>query len=266
MFASKKLLFLLLPLLIFPAQARAGYYSGYSYFYDWHYPRHYNYYHHHNYHHHGYHAGISGDAALVVLGVLGAVALVSMLDNSYKRERYYSRAYRPPRYTSTYRQFRHRRPDYASAQVKVREKPLYDYPDNEGWDRLTMGRSEYAMDIFAIQSQQQPDNGLPRLGFALAAAQKGETARAARAMRRAVRLDPDALDRLPINRKLKTTLADLSADNPPGLSNANPNRAFLLATLLYLQEDYTLARRQIAPDDTTASAQALRRLIKNQMR
>ena len=257
MFNSKKLLFLLLPLLILPAQARAGYYGGYAYFYDWHYPRHY-------YHHHDYHVGIGGDAALVVLGVLGVAALAAMLDNNYERDRYYSRAYRLPRSQSTYRQSRP--PAYALAEVKARKRPVYDYPDNAGWDRLTMGRSEYAMDIFAIQSQQQPDNGLPRLGFALAAAKKGETARAARAMRRAVRLDADALDRLPINRKLKTTLAALSANNPPGIPAADPNRAFLLAALFYLQEDYTSARQQLATNDTSDSARALKRLIENQLR
>ena len=256
MFNAKKLLFLLLPLLLLPAQARAGYYGGHAYFYDWHYPRHY--------HHHDYHVGIGTDAALVVLGVLGVAALVAMLDNSYERDRYYSRAYRLPRSKPAYRPFRS--PGYAPATVKVQKRPVYDYPDNAGWDRLTMGRSEYAMDIFAIQSQQQPDNGLPRLGFALAAAKQGETARAARAMRRAVRLDADALDRLPVNRKLKTTLADLSADNPPGIPDADPNRAFLLATLFYLQEDYTSARRQLATNDTSASARALRRLIQNQLR
>ena len=256
MFNAKKLLFLLLPLLLFPAQARAGYYGGHAYFYDWHYPRHY---------HHDYHVGIGGDAALVVLGILGAAALVAMLGNSYERDRYYSRAYRPPRSKPTYQQFRS--PGrHAPATIKVRKRPVYDYPDNAGWDRLTMGRSEYAMDIFAIQSQQQPDNGLPRLGFALAAAKKGETARAARAMRRAVRLDAAALDRLPLNRKLKTTLADLSADNPPGIPDADPDRAFLLATLFYLQEDYASARQQLATNDTSDSAQALKRLIENQLR
>lgn len=257
MLNAKKLLFLLLPLLILPAQARAGYYGGYAYFYDWHYPRHY-------YHHHDYHVGIGGDAALVVLGILGAAALASMLGNSYEQDRYYSRAYRPPRSKPTYRQFRS--PVHAPATVKVQQRPIYDYPDNAGWDRLTMGRSEYAMDIFAIQSQQQPDNGLPRLGFALAAAKQGETARAARAMRRALRLDADALDRLPINRKLKTTLAALSANNPPGIPDADPNRAFLLAALFYLQEDYTSARQQLATKDTSDSARALKRLIENQLR
>ena len=255
MFNAKKLLFLLLPLLLLPAQARAGYYGGHAYFYDWHYPRHF---------HHDYHVGLGGDAALVVLGVLGAAALVAMLGNSYERDRYYSRAYRLPRSKPAYRPFRS--PGHAPATVKVQKRPVYDYPDNAGWDRLTMGRSEYAMDIFAIQSQQQPDNGLPRLGFALAAAKKGETARAARAMRRAVRLDADALDRLPVNRKLKTTLADLSADNPPGIPDADPNRAFLLATLFYLQEDYTSARQQLTPNDTSDSARALRRLLENQLR
>ena len=255
MFNAKKLLFLLLPLLLLPAQARAGYYGGHAYFYDWHYPRHYQ---------HDYHVGIGGDAALVVLGVLGATALVAMLGNSYERDRYYSRAYRLPRSKPAYRPFRS--PGHAPTAVKVQKRPVYDYPDNAGWDRLTMGRSEYAMDIFAIQSQQQPDNGLPRLGFALAAAKKGETARAARAMRRAVRLDAEALDRLPVNRKLKTTLADLSADNPPDIPDADPDRAFLRATLFYLQEDYTSARQQLARNDTSDSARALRRLIQNQLR
>ena len=256
MFNAKKLLFLLLPLLLLPAQARAGYYGGHAWFYDWHYPRHY--------YQHDYHVGLGTDAALVVLGILGAAALVAMLGNSYERDRYYSRAYRLPRSKPTYRQFRS--PGHAPATVKVQKKPVYDYPDNAGWDRLAMGRSEYAMDIFAIQSQQQPDNGLPRLGFALAAAKQGETARAARAMRRAVRLDAGALDRLPINRKLKTTLAALSADNPPGIPDADPDRAFLLATLFYLQEDYTSARQQLATNDTSDSARALKRLIENQLR
>ena len=267
MFNSKKLLFLLLPLLFLPTQARAGYYGSYAHFYDWdwHYP------HHHGYYHYDYHVGIGGDAALVVLGVLGAAALLSIFDSSYERDRYYSSyskplTYRQPRYKSTYRQLRYRWPEYEARQGQSWSQSSYSYRENEGWDKLSRGRSEYAMDIFAIQSQQQPDNGIPRLGFALAAAKKGETARAARAMRRAVRIDPDALDRLPINRKLKTTLAALSADNRRGAADNDPNRAFLRATLFYLQEDYTSARQQITRNDRSASARALKRMIEKQLR
>ena len=229
-----------------------GYHFGYS-----HYGYSYNA-HHGHYSHHGH----IGTAGYVFLGILGVAVLSQILNNNNYRYRHYRRpySYNQP----TYRQSRPYNPPTRSGRVstnnKSRAKTIYDYSDNEGWDWLAKGNADYALDIFAIQSQQNLNSGIPKVGFAIAAAANNEMDRATRAMRKAIRIDADALDKININ-NIKPTIETLT-ENYMLISNKNnTNNAFMVAVLSYLKQDYSTANNLIAENDKSQSANNLRRLI-----
>ncbi len=105
-------------------------------------------------------------------------------------------------------------------------------------------------------------SGIPKVGFAIAAATNGEMDRATRAMRKAIRLDVTALDKININ-NIRTRIETLSEDYKLLLNNNknNPDNAFMVATLSYLQQDYETAHNLITESDKSSSANNLRELI-----
>lgn len=233
-----------------------GYHFGYGHGYG-HYGYSYNA-HHGHYSHHGH----IGTAGYVFLGILGVAVLSQILNNDNYRYRHYRRpySYNQP----TYRQSRPYNPPTRSGRVstnnKSRAKTIYDYSDNEGWDWLAKGNADYALDIFAIQSQQNLNSGIPKVGFAIAAAANNEMDRATRAMRKAIRIDADALDKININ-NIKPTIETLT-ENYMLISNKNnTNNAFMVAVLSYLNQDYSTANNLIAENDKSQSANNLRKLI-----
>lgn len=233
-----------------------GYHFGYGHGYG-HYGYSYNA-HHGHYSHHGH----IGTAGYVFLGILGVAVLSQILNNDNYRYRHYRRpySYNQP----TYRQSRPYNPPTRSGRVstnnKSRAKTIYDYSDNEGWDWLAKGNADYALDIFAIQSQQNLNSGIPKVGFAIAAAANNEMDRATRAMRKAIRIDADALDKININ-NIKPII-DTLTENYKLISNKNnTNNAFMVAVLSYLKQDYSTANNLIAENDKSQSANNLRKLI-----
>ena len=236
-----------------------GYY-GYPYYRP--YYRHYYGHHHDRYNaHFGVHSYVSGDAALIVLGVLGAAVLAHVLtnDSTHYRNTYpKTYPYTPPVKVFT--------PAPAKYQKPVTTK-VYSYKENEGWDWLAKGNAGYALDIFAIQSQQNLNSGKPKVGFAISAAAMGEKDRAIRAMRKAVRIDADALDSIDIN-TVQATVEKLTEDYQTNI-NHNPvdtDNAFMAATLSYLQRDYVTANTLIAENDQSQSANNLRELLKGNIK
>ena len=224
---------------------------------------------HHGYGYSGYysHHGGIGTAGYVFLGILGVAVLSQILNNDNYRDRHYRRphSYHPP----TYKQSRPYTPPTHSGRVstniKSRAKPVYSYSDNEGWDWLAKGNAAHALDIFPIQSQQNLNSGIPKVGFAIAAAANGEMNRATRAMRKAIRIDADALDKININ-NIKPTIETLT-ENYQLIQNNDKNNtdnAFMTAVLSYLQQDYATANALIAENDQSQSANSLRKLIVNQ--
>jgi hypothetical protein len=159
----------------------------------------------HGYHHYGHHGhygfsahysshGGIGTAGYVILGLFGAVLLSHLLSDRddryrgvYQRSTAYQRPviYQPP------------------APPVKRYSPNYHYGSHEGWNALSGGNAGFALDIFAIQSQEDMGNGVPRIGFALAAAANGELDRGARAMRKAISIDPDALNSIQMTDELR---------------------------------------------------------------
>ena len=252
----------------------AGYYSGYHYGHGYghhgyrhHYGHHYGHNYRHSYgHHYGYnsHYGVSahfsGDAGYVILGLLGVAVLSHIIsNNSYRHNRY--------RRTDSYYQPKPYKPSShygrSTTYKKIVTKPTYSYDVNEGWDWLAKGNADYALDIFAIQSQQNMGSGIPKVGFAIAAATNGDTNRATRAMRKAIRIDATALDKININ-NIKPTLEALSENYNLILNNNKNNidNTFMIAALSYLQQDYATANDMIAENDQSQSAINLRELIK----
>lgn len=233
---------------------------------------HHGYSYGHSYGHHGHgrhghysHHGGIGVAGYVLLGVLSFAVITSVLNNNNDN-------YKPYRKSRTYNQPVYRQPTPyippASRKNILIEKPVtktvYVYSEDAGWDWLVKGNADYALDIFAVQTQQNLNSGIPKIGFALAVASNGEMERATRAMRKAVRIDAAALDIIN-SRQIESTLADISENYRQSLSNhqSNPDTAFMLATLAYLQKDYTSARKIILENDHSQSANNLRKLIRH---
>ena len=214
---------------------------------------------HHGYSSHYRHHGHIGTAAYVFLGILGVAVLSQILDNDNDQDRRYQKSttYKRPAY--------HRSPaQYQDVLIndKSKTKPVYNYSENEAWDCLAKGDTDHALDIFAIQSQQNLHSGIPRIGFAIAAAANGETERATRAMRNALRVDASALDKININ-NIKPMLEMLSENYQLNLdtNKNNTDNAFMMATLAYLQEDYRTANEIISENDQSHSADKLKKLI-----
>ena len=259
----KSFLFLFIGLLIAsPTTVNAKHYSGYHYGYGHYYPYHRPYYrHHYKYkYHRGYHghygvsAHTSGNAAYVLLGVLGAAVLYHV----FTHDRYDSKKYdKLPSYN--------KRTTAKSAIYKKQTKPVkkqsiedYKYKEYEGWYWLAKGNSDHALNIFAVQSQQNLNSGKPKIGFALAAASNGEVDRANRAMRKAITINPDALNNIPlddIDHKF-----NLIVDHFNDIEDNN-DKSFMLATMLYIQKEYQAANELMRNSDQSESANNLRRLI-----
>lgn len=245
----------------------ATYYGGHHYkhhYRHYSYPYHRPYYNYHHGHHRRYHghygvsAHLSGDAAYVVLGVLGAALLAHIFtDNKSQYSETTHKAYATTPSINVVTP--------ASVQYqKQRNKSIYHYRENEGWERLANGNADYALDIFAVQSQQNLNSGVPKVGFAIAVATMGEKDRAIRAMRKAVRIDANALNSIDIN-TIKLTINKLTEDYQSTINN-NPvdtDAAFMAATLSYLQQDYETAKSLIAKNDQSESANKLRGLLKS---
>jgi hypothetical protein len=237
-------------LLLFAASPNyAVAYGGYGYGYGHH---GYSHYGHHGYSAHYSHHGHIGTAGYVFLGILGVAILSQVLDNDNDRDRRYqrSRSYNQPP----------TQPRQVSIDNKSKSKPVFSYGVNEGWDSLAKGNANYALDIFAIQSQQNLNSGVPKVGFAIAAASNGDTDRATRAMRKAIRIDANALDKININ-NIKPTIATLFEKYKLGLDTNNNDDAFMIATLSYLQQDYATANNIISENDHSQSANNLRELL-----
>lgn len=221
----------------------------------------YHYGHHQRYHaHYGVHAHLNETAAYVVLGVLGAVLLTHLFTND---EQQYQNAY--PKTYANVPPIKVIMPASVHYQTPV-IKTVYHYNKYEGWEQLANDKADYALDIFAVQSQQDLDSGEPKIGFSLAAATIGDKQRAIRAMRKAIRIDANALNRINIH-TLQPAIKKLSEYYQSTMydDSVDADTAFMLATLSYLQQDYEASKSIIAINDQSQSANNLRELLKNKL-
>jgi hypothetical protein len=244
----------------------AGSYGGYGHHYGYGYGyKHHGYYGHYSHHGHGSHLGY------VLLGLTGIVLLSHLFNRAdhYPLQRHYNPyGYHPPQSNNVPARQR----TYSYSQSSNTKKLITpSYGEKEGWDWLAKGETEQALNIFAIQSQQNLNSGTPKIGFAIAAAINGDLDRGTRAMRRAIRVDPASLRDIYINKDLETKIALLSEEYLSVLQNKdrNTDEAFMVAALSYLKQDYATADNSIgdaiAAGDQDQSTSNLRQLINKKL-
>jgi hypothetical protein len=116
--------------------------------------------------------------------------------------------------------------------------------EGPGWSALLAGEGRDAMKTFAIEAERHPQRGLPKVGFALAAAMAGDHDRAYWAMRRALRYDAAALTRAPLDPALRERLyawASEQADRAE--SQRNGGAAFMAAAYALIAGEHEEAQR-----------------------
>lgn len=150
--------------------------------------------------------------------------------SSYYRPRTYSRYPYSPRSSYTYR--------YPS-------RPKYDgrYKSGDAWTTLVDGDARTALNMFSYEAQSSPRAGLPKAGYAIAAASSGDLDTGMWAMRRAFELDADSLHELVYDTRLHETLDDLIEQYEYALQHRGRHKdeAFMVAALNYLKGDYAAA-------------------------
>ncbi len=140
-----------------------------------------------------------------------------------------------------------------------------------GWGQLADGRYSQALSTFSREALSDPRNGGSTVGFALSAAAMGDLARGVWAMRRAVRLDPDAMHYVTIDAALRPRLEELvthyRGNAYPAVDSAEA--AFMLASLHYLLGDIDSAKSAIvlavAEGDRDSSTANLRHLVDQEL-
>lgn len=163
---------------------------------------------------------------------------------------------------------------YNSASVRYPDIANGDsYSTNDlGWRLLAQNSPKEALDVFAVQAGQRPQDGVLKVGYALSAAMQRDLNKAAWAMRGAFRIDPDSLHYLKIDASLRSSIDTLLDEYHNQLNYAQGNRhfdvAFMIAALNYLIHEIDAARAAIEESvdklgDNTPSAINLQRLVAN---
>jgi hypothetical protein len=138
----------------------------------------------------------------------------------------------------------------------------------QSWPLLREGRYQQALEQFSAESQLSPTDGLPKVGYALAAAGQGDLNRAVWAMRRAMRIDPQAIHRVSLGDAMREQLAgaiDSYVMPLPGDGVSDKDSAFMVACLHLIAGETLPAAdaidRAIAAGDNSEEAQQVSRLI-----
>jgi len=195
---------------------------------------------------------------------------------SYYPYRYYShRSYSYP-YVSYSLMYSYGSSGYSSSPVYSQEKN--EYPtgriygiDSAGWTVLAQGEFQTALDIFAKDAEYFPNAGIPKVGYAIAAAAAGDLMQSVIAMREAFHIDPDSIHYLQFDDKVLAIINDLIDIFEDSLQeNAKqPDEAFMLSALNYLKHDYGSAHeaigRAIMDGDNSPSVYNLHVLIDEEL-
>ena len=196
--------------------------------------------------------------------------------SNYGYYRYRSYRYRYPSYRYRYRSYRY--PYVGSGQdgtERTREthdssQPAAPYATGGshdksrsdltglGWVHLREGRPDTALQVFAREAPLHPNDGVIKVGYALASAARGDRSRGVWAMRRALRIDPKVLHYIHLDDQLRSFVRRLVDTNA-----RYPDQAFMVAALHYLLRNREAAQEAIhrAGRDGAASTKNLARLI-----
>ncbi|MBI4005526.1 MAG: hypothetical protein HY356_02555 [Gammaproteobacteria bacterium] len=171
-------------------------------------------------------------------------------------------------------------PAYSSANYSPSgnsyEKNIYSTSnlfgiDSAGWTVLAQGELQTALDIFAKDAEYFPNAGIPKVGYAIAAAAAGDLTQGVIAMREAFHIDPDSIHYLQFDDKVLAIINDLIDIFEDSLQeNAKqPDEAFMLSALNYLKHDYGSAHeaigRAIMDGDNSPSVYNLHVLIDEEL-
>lgn len=140
-----------------------------------------------------------------------------------------------------------------------------DYSDIRlGWLLLASGEAHRALKTFSVQTRKAPNNGILKVGYALAAAETGDLHKGVSAMRGALRSDPDSLHNLTLDEDLQGIVKNLIhryEDDRYDTTLATAATDFMIASLYYLLGDAESAGLVLPAQDTDSSTRNLDRLI-----
>ncbi|MDQ6960193.1 MAG: hypothetical protein Q9M27_04110 [Mariprofundaceae bacterium] len=136
----------------------------------------------------------------------------------------------------------------------------------DGWKLMKNNHPNEALNAFAIEAQDHPAKGMPKVGYALASAETGQLDRGVWAMRRALRFDPESLHYVAVDQSLQTRIrALIHRYDYDSASAKSTDAAFMRASLHYLIRESTEAKHAmdqvVQGRDDTVSAKNLKKLI-----
>lgn len=137
---------------------------------------------------------------------------------------YYSRSYYPRTYGNA---------TYNSGYDKSNRDKDY------GWYLLAKNKPYDAYKVFADQAENAPNEGVPKVGYALAAGLQGDLNKANWAMRRAFRIDPSSLHYINLEPSVQTKMKAMINDYD------HRDDAFMVAALQYLLHNDQAAQEAI---------------------
>lgn len=139
------------------------------------------------------------------------------------------------------------------------------------WASLAEGHYARALAAFADEASSHPNQGRPKVGYALSAAANGDLVRGVWAMRRALRIDPDAMHYVAVDGALRQRVEQLIAHYVEGADDAldDAEVTFMLASLYYLLRESESAKNAIkvalAGDGASLSTTNLGRIIERDL-
>lgn len=137
-----------------------------------------------------------------------------------------------------------------------------------GWDLLKAGRAGEALHRFGAAVRANPSDGIPKVGFSLAAANLGHLGEAVWVMRRALLTDPGSLDRIDGAATLQTGMEEviLRYRDTDLFRSGDADVYFMLAALYYMLDDLEASKKYVEKaGDGTASSRNLYRLIEGRV-
>lgn len=180
----------------------------------------------------------------------------------YKRYKHYKKKHHrnTPSWKDYQRRLQHRF-NFSPKRHYHRYNKSYDnnYTFSEGWELIRKDRPEKALDIFRRIAINSPYEGEAKIGYAIAAAQNNQMYDGVVAMRRALKYDPDSLNRVHIDDTLRRKIHMLTENYQSsfyGLSSSDKH--FMVASLFYLMNDHdrcieALEKNQTAHDQAVST-------------
>jgi len=149
-------------------------------------------------------------------------------------------------------------------RVEKQSRTGGSHPDH-AWARLAHGEARAALRSFAKLAPAAPRTAGPKVGYALALAELGRHDKAARAMRRALRIDPEGVRYLTVPEPVHEHLGDLAETyHHHAERDSGADSMFMAAALHYLRDEPKQAHVLLAHvdrHDEPLSTTNLRKLV-----